>query len=51
LVSGVVSEVTVFEEKLDLPRVVEELSEGQPAIEKNIITTHKNINNFFIFIP
>jgi hypothetical protein len=51
LVSEPVSEVTVFEEKLDLPRVVEESSEGQPVIEKNIITTHKHINKFFIFIP
>jgi hypothetical protein len=25
--------------------------EGQPTIPKNIITTHKTINNFFIFFP
>jgi hypothetical protein len=42
--------VTDFEEKFDLLSVVAELSEGQPVIEKNIITTHNNINNFFIFI-
>jgi hypothetical protein len=52
LASEVISEeVTEFEEKLDLLSVVAESSEGQPEIPKNITTTHKNINNFFIFFP
>jgi hypothetical protein len=44
-------EVTEFEEKLDLLNLDAELSEGQPEIPKNITTTHKNINNFFIVSP
>jgi hypothetical protein len=50
-VSEPVLAATVFEEIFDLPRVVEESSEGQPAIEKHTITTDKHKNNFFIFIP
>ncbi len=49
LVSESVPVVTDFEEIPDLLNVVPGSSEGQPAIENNIITTHKNINNFFIF--
>jgi hypothetical protein len=46
---GAVIGVEVVEVKLD---VVGGLSdEGQPTIPKNIITTHKNINNFFILPP
>jgi hypothetical protein len=43
--------VTDFEEKLDLLTVFAGSSvEGQPTIPKNIITIHKNIKNFFIFL-
>jgi len=44
-------EVIGVEVTLDLLTVVVGSSEGQPKIPKNIITTHKNINNFFIFFP
>jgi hypothetical protein len=48
LVTEPVSEIADFEGEFDLLSMVAESSEGQPAIPENIITTHKNINNFFI---
>ena len=45
--SEVTTDVEVVDLKLDVvPGLSDEL--GQPAIPKNIITTHKTINNFFI---
>jgi hypothetical protein len=40
--------VEVVEVKLDV--VAGSSDEGQPTIPKNIITTHKTINNFFILL-
>jgi hypothetical protein len=48
-VEGPSEEVTGVEEKLDLLTVVAGSSKGQLTIPKNIITAHKNINNFIIF--
>jgi len=45
--SEVATGVKVVELKLDV--VAGSSDEGQPTIPKNIITIHKNINNFFIF--
>jgi hypothetical protein len=44
------AEATGVEVKLDVVAGSSE-DEGQPTIPKNIITTHKTINNFFIPFP
>jgi len=52
LVSGPSAEATGAEVKLFEPSVLAGSSdEGQPTIPKNIIITHKTINNFFTFPP
>jgi hypothetical protein len=49
--SVVAIDVEVVEVKLDPVAGLSDEFSGQPTIPKNIIKTHKTINNFFTFPP